>query len=343
MSPVLLPRIRGRALVIDPDACWSHRLGLWLTRAEYHVSHFVPSSPRAPMATTSDVDVIFCDASFAPGLSPVHSQTAVVVMTTSLDVSVSLAALRLGGVDCLVKPFDERRVRVALRRSRAWSSRHETTHRCGGDRGPWPSAREFIAGGLVPASIDSHPALDAALVRMTTPDPEIAVHGRRVADLVRRLADRFGLHGEAVEALTGAALVHDVPRLVLGPPLAHADGLRTADHLLLRSGPTILRDVFEGAPYLSHAVPIAIARHERWDGTGYPFGLRGGDIPFEARALAVLDTFDTLLQPRPYRRALQIHDALAEIQRGSGSQFDPRLVDLLTAFLERTADSRSAA
>ncbi|MGE3843310.1 MAG: HD domain-containing phosphohydrolase [Vicinamibacterales bacterium] len=343
MSPAPPPRVWERALVIDPDARWSHRLGQWLARAHYRVTFLVPPLQEGHPDLATPFDVVLCDSALFARLSPVHPLTAVLLMTTSPDVAVSLSALRFGGVDCLVKPFDERRLRVALRRSRAWRCRRDAGSGPSDHRGQASQARQRIAGDLRPESIDSPPALDAALERITATDPAILAHGRRVAELVRRMAALFGLPRGALEGLTGAALVHDVPRLVLGPPLNHADGLRTADHVWLRTGPTLVRAIFDGAPYLSRAIPIALARYERWDGTGYPSGLRGESIPYEGRVLAVLDTFDTLLQSRPYRPSLSVQDALTEIRRGSGSQFDPRLVDFLTQVIEPADDSRSAA
>jgi HD-GYP domain-containing protein (c-di-GMP phosphodiesterase class II) len=102
-------------------------------------------------------------------------------------------------------------------------------------------------------------------------------------------------------------------------------------------GKQILADI----PYLNGiAADIAAAHHERWDGTGYPNRLRGIEIPLAARIFSVIDTFDAITNDRPYRRAQTVTQALTEIQNGSGTQFDPHVVE---AFVELLTERRAAA
>jgi HD-GYP domain-containing protein (c-di-GMP phosphodiesterase class II) len=92
------------------------------------------------------------------------------------------------------------------------------------------------------------------------------------------------------------------------------------------------------APSLAHAAPIVRASHERVDGTGYPDRLRGEDIPLGARVIAVCDAFDAMVSDRPYRNAMPLREAFAELRRGAGTQFDPEVVEMFLAVVERAAD-----
>jgi diguanylate cyclase (GGDEF)-like protein/putative nucleotidyltransferase with HDIG domain len=154
----------------------------------------------------------------------------------------------------------------------------------------------------------------------------------RVQALAVALAERVAVSGDELTAIRVAALVHDigklaVPESILSKPgrLTEAEFERIKGHVAI--GASILERV--GFPW--PVVPIVLAHHERWDGSGYPNGLRGEAIPIGARIIALVDVFDALIATRPYRPALGRAEALAVVQAGSGSQFEPRLV---LAFLE---------
>ena len=95
----------------------------------------------------------------------------------------------------------------------------------------------------------------------------------------------------------------------------------------MRTHPEIGRQLVEQVPFLPGAAPIVYHHHERWDGTGYPLGLKGDDIPLGARIFALADAFDAMTFDRPYSQAIPLEDARREIQRSAGTHFDPRVVE----------------
>jgi diguanylate cyclase (GGDEF)-like protein/putative nucleotidyltransferase with HDIG domain len=168
-------------------------------------------------------------------------------------------------------------------------------------------------------------------------DPHTAEHTRVVAELSEGVARRLGLSGARLQALHHAALLHDigkiaVPNEILSKPtrLTDEEVEQVKRHSIV--GPRIL----ERVPYLRPSLPLIRSVHERWDGCGYPDGLSGDEIPLGARIIAVADAFHAMTSDRPYRRALPRDEALAELRRCAGTQFDPDAVQALLHVLGAT-------
>jgi putative nucleotidyltransferase with HDIG domain len=157
-------------------------------------------------------------------------------------------------------------------------------------------------------------------------------HGARVAALAEPVARRLGWDAERLAALRCGALLHDIGKISVRAELLRKTGPLTIDERLeVETHPRAGAAFVAPLPYAQHALPYVLFHHERWDGSGYPSGLRGDAIPIEGRLLAVADAFDAMTSFRPYRAALTSHHALAEIAICSGSQFDPTVAE---AFLE---------
>ncbi len=161
----------------------------------------------------------------------------------------------------------------------------------------------------------------------------IWAHGDRLATVAVALAQRLKLSAGFVELLRFAAPLHDIGKAAVPAEVLLKRAPLTAEEIAL-----VRTHVHEGARMLAGsgarlctAREVALTHHERWDGTGYPCGLRGEEIPLVGRIVAVADVFDALVSERPYKPAWPIDAARAEIVRGSGSQFDPKVVE---AFLD---------
>ena len=135
-------------------------------------------------------------------------------------------------------------------------------------------------------------------------------------------------------------LLHDIGKIGIPDAILLKRGpLTPAEWKIMRTHPEIGRRLVEKIPFLQGAIPIVYHHHERWDGTGYPLGLRGEAIPLEARIFAVADALDAMTFDRPYSRAISFDAAREEIRRCSGSHFDPAVVDtFLTIPLEVLGD-----
>lgn len=176
----------------------------------------------------------------------------------------------------------------------------------------------------------AHPGVFRTLARVVDArDAETADHSGRVALHAVAMARRLKLPAEAIAELKIAAALHDigkisVPDAVLGKP----GPLTSEEWEVVRQHAAVGSRILQTAP-LSDTIKQAVRHvHERWDGTGYPDRLEGEQIPLFARILAVADAFEAMTSDRPYRRALSPEDALAELAREQGIQFDPHLVDV---------------
>jgi HD-GYP domain-containing protein (c-di-GMP phosphodiesterase class II) len=165
-------------------------------------------------------------------------------------------------------------------------------------------------------------------------------HGSRVAALAEPVAERLGWDRERIASLRFAAPLHDVGKVAIRRELLCKTGLLTAHELAeIRRHPRAGADLVLPIRSARHTLPYVLFHHERWDGEGYPAGIRGRSIPVEARLLAVVDAFDAMTSPRPYRQPLAVGAALVEIAECSGSQFDPVVAELfLDVWSERLLD-----
>lgn len=182
--------------------------------------------------------------------------------------------------------------------------------------------------------------VQALAVAVEAKDETTGGHIRRVGELGMLLA-RAHLGTAAEDPQLGYAfLLHDigklaVPDAVLNKPAA----LDEVEWELMRRHPEAGARILSGVPFLGDAVEIVRAHHERWDGKGYPAGLRGDEIPAGARIFAIVDTIDAMTSDRPYRRALPLEVALQEVTRQSGRQFDPACVASLLSIDRRSIEA----
>ncbi len=164
-------------------------------------------------------------------------------------------------------------------------------------------------------------------------DRETEGHAQRVTEMTLDLARAMGLGEPELAHVRRGALLHDIGKV--GVPdhiLFKPDELTPAEWEAMRRHPTDAYNLLLPIPYLRPALDIPYCHHERWDGTGYPRGLKGEEIPLAARIFAVVDVYDALTSDRPYRAAWSVEDALEYIREQAGKQFDPRVV---AVFLQR--------
>lgn len=169
-------------------------------------------------------------------------------------------------------------------------------------------------------------------------DEELSQHTWRVARLAGDLAAEMGLSAQVVDDLRRAARLHDLGKVVVSDTILSSTKPLTDQEIeLIRAHPSVGALILSGgtSPLMQMAERIAQSHHERWDGKGYPQGLKGAEIPIEARIVAVSDAFDAMTNTRPYRLALSHAEAVEEIQAGSGTQFDPSVVEAFLRLVRR--------
>ena len=173
---------------------------------------------------------------------------------------------------------------------------------------------------------------EALLQALYERDPELKGHTNNVAALAVKMCRRLGLPDTEVEELDLAAQLHDIGKIAVPDDVLHKPGpLTDSDWNLIRQHTIVGQRILSASPALRRVGEIVRATHERWDGTGYPDRLTAEEIPFAARLIAVCDAFDAMTSTRAYRPPLTIGEALAELARCSGKQFDPALIDIFTA------------
>jgi len=165
---------------------------------------------------------------------------------------------------------------------------------------------------------------------------ETANHSRRVVDLTLRIASAMGMNTDQLVQVRRGALLHDIGKMGIPDSILLKPGPLTADEwVVMRQHPLHAFRLLSDIPYLRPTIDIPYSHHERWDGTGYPQGLSGKEIPLAARIFAVVDVYDALRSDRPYRPAWEESDVLRYLDEQRGKQFDP---DVVTAFMNELRD-----
>jgi HD-GYP domain-containing protein (c-di-GMP phosphodiesterase class II) len=179
----------------------------------------------------------------------------------------------------------------------------------------------------------------AALSRvLEARDPSSRGHTDRVTALARVLAYRLGWDDARIAALDTGARLHDIGKVIVPGAILRKPGPLDADEIAqIRRHPEVGARLVRPLALSGVSVACILYHHERWDGRGYPFGMRGDEIPLEARVLAVADAYDAMTSFRPYRPALSPADALGEVERCAGSQFDPELARAFAAVCDARA------
>lgn len=165
---------------------------------------------------------------------------------------------------------------------------------------------------------------------MSICDPSLEAHASRVGDVAEAVARRLGWAEPTLEELRLGAALHDVGKMNVRPGVLNKPGpLDDAEIAEVRAHPVEGAWLIAGIPSFAPALPYVLFHHERWDGDGYPTRRAGTAIPLEGRVLAVADAFDAMTSLRPYRDARALDDAVAEVERCAGSQFDPGVAGAL--------------
>jgi len=324
-------------LVVDDENGARDLASRWLTTGGYQVTTAANADEALTRVHDGAPAVALCDIRMpghdglwlAQQIRHDAPETAVIMATGVHDVGSAVISLRQGVIDYLTKPFGRDRLRDAVMRGLEW-------HRAACESRRWRQALEGemearrgrLSEALKALRIDDDTTLDAMLAMLTLSDREAYAHAYRVAALSVSVARALHLSEEDVTALERAALLHDlgklaVPEAVLRKPAP----LTEEEQLLIRKHPVIGADLIRAVPYLAASADLVSNAHERMDGLGYPHGLRASEVPIGARIIAVADAYDAMTRPRVFRDAITPREAVLELGRCAGVQFDRTVVD----------------
>jgi HD-GYP domain-containing protein (c-di-GMP phosphodiesterase class II) len=180
--------------------------------------------------------------------------------------------------------------------------------------------------------LESHIAMMEAMGRaIARRDSETGTHNYRVAWISATLAEAIGLHGSRMQELIAGSFLHDAGKIGVPDAILLKPGQLSDDEMaVMRTHVGMGEEIVSGAGWLDGGKEVVAAHHEKWDGTGYPRGLAGEDIPLVARIFAIADVFDALCSKRPYKEPMAFEAALAVIRDGAGKHFDPHLVKVFS-------------
>jgi len=263
------------------------------------------------------------------------SYVPVLVLTAQTDIQSRLRALSLGARDFLTKPFDRLEVLTRIRNLIEVRLMHNRLR----------ASNQALEARVEERTRDLHNAQLEIIQRLGHAvefrDNETGMHVVRMGRFSRLLGETLGLEPDECDILLHAAPMHDIGKLAIPDRILLKPGpLNPDEWSIMKTHPVI------GANLLAHgrskvlqmAESIALTHHERWDGSGYPHGLKEEAIPLEGRICALSDVFDALTSSRPYKNAWSIPDAVRVIERESGRHFDPDLVEAFKEVLPHIID-----
>jgi len=160
-------------------------------------------------------------------------------------------------------------------------------------------------------------------------------HSKKVGEYAVALAQALGLPQDRIATIRAASLLHDIGKIGIPDAILNKEGALTTDEWKpVKTHPELGVEILRHVTDLTNCLPAILHHHERYDGTGYPAGLKGDDIPLEARILAVADAYDAITSLRPYHKKLSRQEGLAELKKHAGTQFDPEILDVFCKTME---------
>jgi len=266
------------------------------------------------------------------------STVEVLFLTGESEVALAIDLMKRGSIDVLLKPLDSQQLALAVKR--ALDHRRllveNTRYRINLERIVTEKTRALDEA--LTRLMDVHAGtLDALSQALDYRDQGTSGHSRRVAELTANVARHLGLSGNTLIQIEHGALLHDLGKLKIPDGILWKPNKLTEEEwTTIRQHPQHGYDFLRNIDFLKDAAEVVLAHHERFDGSGYPRGLKGAEIPIGARIFAIVDAVDAMIYKRPYNNApLSFRAAAEEVRRCTGRHFDPDLVPDALQVLER--------
>jgi len=254
----------------------------------------------------------------------------VIMVTAMHDISIALEAIRAGAYDYILKPFEKDQLHLSVRRALEHRKLVMENRTYQSDLENLVAERtQQVSIALQDLEQSYDYTLEALGGALDAKDAETEGHCQRVTAFTITIARSMGVDNAQLRHIARGAFLHDIGKMGVPDSILTKPGPLTAsERNVMRRHCDIGYSVLERIPFLKEAAEIVLSHQECYDGSGYPRGLKGDQIPLGARIFAVADTLDAMISDRPYRKALPIATAREEIKRFSGKQFDPKVVEV---------------
>src|SRR5579863_8142695 len=261
----------------------------------------------------------------------------VIMVTAMHDISIALEAIRAGAYDYILKPFEKDQLYLSVRRALEHRSLVLENRTYQSDLEQLVAERtQQLSIALQDLEQSYDYTLEALGGALDAKDAETEGHCQRVTAFTITIARAMGVEKGLLRHIARGAFLHDIGKMGVPDSILTKPGpLTVEEREVMRRHCDIGFAVLERIPFLKEAAEIVLSHQECYDGSGYPRGLKGEQIPLGARIFAVADTLDAMISDRPYRKALPISAAREEIKKYSGKQFDPRVVEVFLSHPDR--------
>jgi putative nucleotidyltransferase with HDIG domain len=333
--------IKAKILVVDDEEAIREVVSTLLESQGYDCSTVSNGLLAQEYMKKNSVDLVLSDMVMPEmdGLSLLewerkHDPDVPVIMVTAMhDLSTALEAIRHGAYDYILKPFEKDQLYLGVRR--ALEHRHLVLENRNYRRNLEQLVEERTAQlksaieQLEQSYDDTLEALGGAL---DLKDAETEGHSKRVTAYTIAIAKAIKVDPALLPQIARAAFLHDIGKMAIPDMILRKPGpLTPEEREIMRTHCEIGYNMVTRIPFLREAAEIVLSHQEYFDGTGYPRGLKGEQIPLGSRIFAVADALDAMISDRPYRKALPVSHAREEIQRCAGTQFDPAVVEVFLA------------
>lgn len=260
----------------------------------------------------------------------ISPDTAFIMVTGVMEMNTAVSTLKLGAYDYIVKPFNVEELILGVERAlerrdlmiRSRLYKENLEERVKRRTSALQKALREVEEGY-------EMTLEALVTALDAREHETNAHSFRVQQYTLALAERVGIEGKNLIDIGRGALLHDIGKIGISDSILLKPAKLTPEEWVeMRKHPSIGYQILQGIKFLEPVAEIVLTHQEKYDGTGYPRGLKGKEIPIGARIFSIVDTFDAMTSDRPYRKALPYSVARDEIIKYSGKQFDPEIVQV---------------
>ncbi len=329
---------KGKILIIDDEL--GPREAMRMILKDYYDTKTASSGAEAlEYLSSNQSDLILVDIKMPDmdgitvlkEIKKLNSDTEVVMVTAYASLDTARSAIRYGANDYLIKPFDKNDVLNVVKRGLAKRIKSKNSKKA--------FETLLLTNKFLEEQVDNarrnfmlcyEGSIKALIYAIDAKDHYTFNHSTHVAELSKKIAGAIGFSSIMINKLEQAALIHDIGKIGVDEQILRKEGSLTDEEFNeIKKHPEIGAKIVDSVPFIEETAQVILYHHERYDGMGYPEGLKGENIPLPVRIVSVADAIDAMLRSRPYRDSLPNELIIKELKENSGTQFDPEIVKLI--------------